>query len=107
MEVYEFDNNALMECIKNMDDLKTRLSIVDIKKGGAEDITMSDIHETGSDRTKNQNALYKSEKNSNFNGVHSNKAPMSELPHDKTEFLQSKCIDEWVHNYVKIIENDT
>lgn len=107
MEVYEFDNNALMECIENMDDLETRLSIVDLKKGDAEDITMGDIRETGSDRTSNQNALYKSDKNSNFNGVHSDKVPISRVSHDRTEFLPSKCIDEWVYNYVKIIENDT
>lgn len=110
-DVYEFDNNALMECIDNMNDLETRLSTVDIKKGSAEDITMSDIRQTDSDRTSTQSALYKSVKNGNFKGVHSNDVPITRVSRDadneKTEFLQSNCINEWVHNYVKIIENDT
>lgn len=101
---YGFDDDVLLDCIESMSNLESKLSTVNEELGSTEDIVMSGlcgIEEQVSDSC--DFTKYQTNKNNIKNSV---PREVDRNMMIESGMFQSKSIAEWVHNYVKIIDDN-
>ena len=105
----EFPDEAWWEQqLDTMSDLESRLSKVDIQKTRVpEDITMTDVQQNGQFTDPGHPVWYQPnppevESSGHGTSVSHGTDSLRERPPHSVKF-QSKEMDEWVHNYVKVI----